>query len=113
MVRRRRIQEHRTFHGPNGEPGPSKADETQAMADLPHFQNWVTAIRARNHKLLNADIEEGHKSMAMCLLARTAFQVGRHLQFDPATEAVVGEDEANEPLNKPSYREPYVVPQQV
>ncbi len=51
--------------------------------------------------------------MAMCLLARTAFQVGRPLQFDPAPEAVVGDDEANELLNKPSYREPYVVPQQV
>jgi len=104
---------YHTFMGPNGEPGPSKTDETQTMADLPHFQNWVAAIRARDHKLLNADIEGGHKSMAMCLLARTAFQVGRHLQFDPAAEAVVGDDEANELLNKPSYREPYVVPQQV
>lgn len=68
---------------------------------------------ARDHKLLNADIAEGHKSMAMCLLARTAFQVGRPLQFDPETELVIGDDEANDLLNKPSYREPYVVPTEV
>ncbi len=104
---------YHTFLGPDGEPGPSKVEEPQTMADLPHFQNWVAAIRARDHKLLNADIEEGHKSMAMCLLARTAFQVGRPLQFDPETEQVVGDDEANELLNKPSYREPYVVPAEV
>ncbi|MCC7334214.1 MAG: Gfo/Idh/MocA family oxidoreductase [Pirellulaceae bacterium] len=104
---------YHTFLGLKGEPGPSKADETQTMADLPHFQNWVAAIRARDHKLLNADIAEGHKSMAMCLLARTAFQVGRPLQFDPETELVIGDDEANDLLNKPSYREPYVVPTEV
>lgn len=104
---------YHTFMGLKGEPGPSKADETQTMEDLPHFQNWVAAIRARDHKLLNADIAEGHKSMAMCLLARTAFQVGRPLQFDPETELVIGDDEANELLNNPTYREPYVVPAEV
>jgi len=104
---------YRTFLGPKGEPGPSKVDETHTMADLPHFQNWVAAIRARDHKVLNADIEEGHKSMVMSLLARTSYQVGRPLQFDPVTELVVGDKEANELLNKPSYREPYVVPAEV
>lgn len=102
-----------TFLGPKGEPGPSKMDETHTMADLPHFQNWVAAIRARDYKVLNADISEGHKSMAMSLLARTAYEVGRPLQFDPETELVIGDDEANDLLNKPSYRKPYVVPAEV
>ncbi len=104
---------YRTFLGPKREPGPSKVDETHPMADLPHFQNWVKAIRARDHKLLSADIEEGHKSMAMSLLARTAYEVGRPLQFNPETEQVIGDDEANDLLNNPSYREPYVVPVEV
>ncbi len=51
--------------------------------------------------------------MAVCLLARTAYQVGRCLQFDPKTEKVIGDDEADAMLNKPVYREPYVVPQEV
>ena len=104
---------YHTFLGAKGEPGPSKAEEDHPMADLPHFQNWVTAIRSRNHEILHADIEEGHKSMALCLLARTAYQVGRCIRFDPDTEKVLGDDEADAMLNKPVYREPYVVPQEV
>ena len=102
-----------TFLGPNGEPGPSKAEEGHPMADLPHFQNWIAAVRSRNHEQLNADIAEGHKSQVLCLLARTAYQVGRHLKFEPATETVQGDDEADTMLNHPEYREPYVVPEEV
>jgi hypothetical protein len=83
------------------------------MADLPHFQNWIAAIRSGDHTLLNADIEEGHKSQVLCLLARTAYQVGRHLKFDPETEKVLDDDEADRMLNQPAYREPYVVPKEV
>ena len=104
---------YRTFLGPKCEPGPFKFDETHTMADLPHFQNWVAAIRSGNHENLNAEIEEGHKSMTMCLLARTSYQVGRSLEFDPKTETIVGDDEANAMLNEPAYRKPYVVPKEV
>jgi predicted dehydrogenase len=102
-----------TFLGPKNEPGPSKAAEGHPMEDLPHFQNWVAAIRSGRHEDLNADIEEGHKSMALCLLARTSYQVGRPLRFDPATETVLEDDEANTMLNHPVYRTPYVVPREV
>ena len=57
-----------TFLGPKHEPGPSKAAEGHPMMDVPHFQNWVNAIRSRDYKLLHADIAEGHKSMVPCLL---------------------------------------------
>ena len=80
------------------------------MADLPHFQNWVKAIRSRKHEDLAADIEEGHKSMVPSLLARTAYQVGRPLKFDPASEKVLDDKEADAMLNRPEYRKPYVVP---
>ena len=83
------------------------------MANLPHFQNWVKAIRNRDHRLLNADIEEGHKSMVLSLLARTSWQVGRPLRFDPDTEQILGDDQANRMLNEPEYRNPYVVPKKV
>jgi predicted dehydrogenase len=102
-----------TFLGPKCEPGPSKAEEGHPMADTPHFQNWIAAIRARDHGLLNADIAEGHKSMVPCLLSRTAYQVGRPVKFDPATETVLDDPEANAMLNEPEYRESYAVPRQV
>jgi predicted dehydrogenase len=102
-----------SFLGLKGEPGPSKAEEGHPMADLPHFQNWIAAVRNRNHEDLTADIAEGHKSQVMCLLARTSYQVGRQIKFDPATEKVLGDDEADRMLNHPQYREPYVVPNEV
>ncbi len=104
---------YRTFFGLKCEPGPAKVDEAHGMADLPHFQNWIAACRARDHKLLNADVEEGHKSMALTLLARTAYEVGRPLNFDPKTEKVIGDEEADRLLNDPVQREPYVVPKEV
>jgi predicted dehydrogenase len=102
-----------TFLGPQNEPGPNKSEEGHPMADLPHFQNWIAAVRSGDHTLLNADIEEGHKSQVLCLLARTAYQVGRHLKFDPETEKVLDDEEADTMLNRPEYREPYVVPKEV
>ena len=51
--------------------------------------------------------------MTLCLLARTSYQVGRPLKFDPDTETVVGDAEANALLNQPKYRAPYVVPAEV
>ncbi len=110
-----------TFLGPKREPGPSKPAEIDWRKDrgpwqtesIPHFRNWVAAIRAGDHTLLNADVEEGHKSMAVCLLARTSYQVGRPLRFDPATEKILDDDQADRMLNQPEYREPYVVPESV
>ncbi len=104
---------YHTFFGAKSEPGPSKSEEGQPMVNRPHFENWVKAIRSRDHRKLNAEIEEGHKSMVLCLLARTAFQVGRHLKFDPKTEKVIGDAEADRLLNEPAYRSPYVVPKDV
>lgn len=104
---------YRTFFGPKCEPGPFKVEEGHPMADTPHFRNWISAIRNRNHEELNADIEEGHKSMVLCLLARTAYQVGRCLEFDPTEEQILDDEQANAMLNKPKYREPYVVPKEV
>jgi len=102
-----------TFLGPQGEPGPSKAEEGHPMADLPHFVNWIDAIRSGNHQDLAADVAEGHKSMALCLLARTAYQTGRCIRFDPQTERILDDDEADAMLNQPDYRDSYVVPREV
>lgn len=104
---------YRTFLGQSNEPGPFKFDETHTMADLPHFQNWVKAIRSRDYKELNADIEEGHKTMALCLLARTSYQVGRPVRLDPKTERILDDEEADRLLNEPEDRAPYVVPKEV
>jgi predicted dehydrogenase len=109
--------------GPNREPfqpgkspspslGPHAAAEGHPMVDTPHFQNWIAACRSRKHEDLNADVEQGHLSTAMCHLAKISNQLKRSVHFDPKTERFVNDEEANK-LLKREYRPPYVVPEQV
>lgn len=41
-----------------------------------HFGNFVKAVRSRNYKDLNADIEEGHLSSALCHLGNISYRLG-------------------------------------
>jgi len=45
-------------------------------------------------------------------LANASYRLGRTLNFDPETEQVIGDDEANQML-RGTYREPFVVPEKV
>jgi len=104
-----------TFLGPKNEPGPSQtasADFNWANESVPHFQNWLAAIRSGKHEDLTADIEEGHKSATVCHLAKISQKLGRSVHFDPQTERFVNDPEADKYLKR-EYREPYVVPDQV
>ena len=104
-----------TFLGPKNEPGPFKtasADFNWADESVPHFRNWIAAIRSGKHEDLNADVEEGHKSVTVCHLAKISQKLGRCVHFDPKTERFVNDPEADKFLKR-EYRAPYVVPEQV
>ncbi len=104
-----------TFMGPKHEPGPSKFNSKPIdwwNESVPHFQNWVKAIRARDHKVLNADIEEGHMSTGVCHLAKISNAVKRSLRFDTKNEQIVDDAEATKMLKR-EYRKPYEVPEVV
>lgn len=85
---------------------PVKAD-TPASAGP--WENFLTAVRERNHNAVRGDAEIGHISSAHCHLANIAYRLGRSLEFDAATEQFIGADDANAMLTRP-YREPFVVP---
>jgi len=61
-----------------------------------HYGNFTQAVRAGRREILNADIEEGHLSSAMCHLANISYRLGRELPFDSEETKVVfghqGED---------------------
>jgi predicted dehydrogenase len=61
-----------------------------------HYANFTQAVRAGRRELLNADIEEGHLSSAMCHLANISYRLGREIPFDSQETKVVsghgGED---------------------
>src|SRR5579859_2858304 len=97
---------YKTFLTNQVEPGPSG----KAAGD--HFANFIDCVRSRRAEDLHCPIEEGHISTTLVHLANASYRLGRALQFDPAQEKVVGDEEANT-LLRGSYRAPYVVPEEV
>jgi len=47
-----------------------------------HYGNFVAAVRANDAKLLNADIEEGHLSSALCHLGNISYRLGDPVALD-------------------------------
>jgi len=80
-----------------------------------HFANFIDCIRSRKTEDLNAPIEEGHISASLVHLANASYRLGRALRFDPETQLVIGDDEANKLLRdgERGYRAPFVVPEDV
>lgn len=101
-----------TFLGRKREPGPSAFEEGSPISNLPHFQNWVAAMRSRKREDLRAEIIHGHMSSALCHLANISYRVDRTVKFDPSTERFIGDDQADELLTRPP-RGKYTVPSQV
>ena len=89
------------------EKSGERADSTAV-----HMKNFFDGIRARDHKLLHADIEIGARSAAFCHLANISYRVGRTLRMAQSNGRFLGDDEANALLTR-NYREPYIVPSEV
>lgn len=97
---------YQSFLGRDYKPGPSRKEGGD------HFLNFITAVRAHNKSLLNAPVETAHLSSALAHLGNIAYRTGRALNFDPAKEKFINDDEANALLTRPP-RAPYVVPDKV
>lgn len=80
-----------------------------------HFKNFIDCVMSRNKADLNAPIEEGHISCALVHLANASYRLGRTLNFNPETQQVIGDDEANNLLRDGDrgYRLPFTIPQDV
>ena len=65
-----------------------------------HFANFIAAIRSNRREDLNADIEEGHYSSALCHLANISYQMGTNAAFAPRTRAFGDNRDANETLER-------------
>ncbi len=71
-----------------------------------HFSNFLDCVRSR--KQPNASAEAAHLSCALSHLGEIAYQTQRVLHFDPETETILNDPEANALLTK-EYREPWSV----
>jgi predicted dehydrogenase len=65
-----------------------------------HFANFIAAVRSRRVADLNADIEEGHYSSALCHLANISYQLGTNAAFNPRTRAFGDNRDAVETLER-------------
>ena len=83
-------------------------NEPRTIAELPgdrddaHQRDFLDAIRQNSS--LHADIEVGHLSSALCHLGNIVSRTGRSLTFDPATEQVVADRQADA-LTRRRYRD--------
>jgi hypothetical protein len=75
--------------------------------DAAHVRNFCDAIRTGAK--LNADALTGHLSSSLCHLGNIATLLGRSLRFDPQSEQIVGDDEANA-FARRKYREHWGAP---
>jgi predicted dehydrogenase len=110
------------FFGRKGEAGPSISGggaeqkkqqmKPEAKSADPHFVNFIDCVRSRRWQDLNAEIEEGHMSTALCHLGNISYRTGRKLTFNPYSEKFVNDEDANSYLKK-EYRYPYAVPDEV
>jgi predicted dehydrogenase len=101
---------YKTWMGKDQEPGPSLGETKED-----HFANFVACVKSRNKDNLRAPVEEGHISCGLIHLANASYRLGRTLIFDPDTQQVKNDDEANRLLRDGDrgYRAPFVVPENV
>jgi predicted dehydrogenase len=85
-------------------------DENVEFSDGPHFDNFIQAIR--ESKPLNCDIQEGFQSTLLAHLGNVSYRVGRKVQFEAATGAIVGDNEAAA-LQRRAGRKEFVIPSDV
>ena len=84
-----------------GGPDPAEQEKWKGPGNVarPHIQNWIDCIHTRGTP--NAPIAVGHRVTSVCLLANLARELGRTLRWNPENERFVGDDEANERLDRP------------
>ncbi len=97
-----------------GENSEKTMDEKAERGDgnVLHMGNFIAAVKSRNYKSLNAEIEIGAMSAALGNLANIAYRMGRKLNVDPVKRQFINDAEANKMLTR-DYRKPYVVPEKV
>ncbi len=69
-----------------------------------HTRNFLDCIRSR--KKPNCDVEDGHRSTSMSLLAKISHTLGMRIEWDPQAERITNNEAANDLLHY-EYRKPW------
>ena len=82
-------------------PDPKLAEkwEGDGWVALGHIENWLDCIKSRATP--NADVEIGHRTITVAHLINIVREIGRRVRWDPVTEHIVGDVEADALLDRP------------
>ncbi|MFB3853537.1 MAG: Gfo/Idh/MocA family protein [Vicinamibacterales bacterium] len=84
-----------------------KPEEARLIRSRDHYQNFLDCVRSR--ALTVAPAEVAHRSASVGHLGVIAIELGRKIRWDPKTETVAGDAEAERLLSR-AYRAPYRLP---
>ena len=93
------------FQVPPGGFEPYRTNEYPDDFNMNHMADWLKAIYQPDY-LPAVDIEIGHRTATLCIVANLAYQLGRKLRWDAGAEQVVDDPQANRLLDQPQ-RHPY------
>ena len=87
---------------------PIEDSESGSNADLTalHARNFLDCVRTREQP--NADVEDGHRSTTLSLLANISLATGKRLEWDAENERITNDEEANALLHY-DYRAPWTL----
>ncbi len=80
--------------------------DTHLQESDDHRRNFLNCIKTRTRPI--CDVEIGHGSLVACLVSEISIRLGRSLEWDPANEDFVGDEEASNLLTRPM-RGPWAV----
>jgi predicted dehydrogenase len=100
---------YKVFKGENNElVKEGKSSRGSADGTKLHMENFLAAVRSRDHKSLTAEIEIGAAAADLCHFGNIAYRVGKRLNWDNTKHQF--DDAAANKLISRDYRKPYVVP---
>ncbi len=83
-------------------------DEVRLVKSRDHYQNFLDCVRTRAKTITPA--ETAHRSASVGHLCVAAMEVGRKIHWDPVTETVLDDPEADRLLSH-AYRKPWQLPE--
>ncbi|MEN6561337.1 MAG: Gfo/Idh/MocA family oxidoreductase [Acidobacteriota bacterium] len=83
-------------------------EEVRLYKSRDHQQNFLDCVRSRAATI--APAETAHRSASVGHLGVIAMEVGRKIKWDPRTETIIGDPEAERLLGH-SYRQPWQLPE--
>jgi predicted dehydrogenase len=84
------------------------SNEIKLYQSRDHYQNFLDCVKTRS--LTITPCEVAHRSASVGHLAVIAIELARKIRWDPATETVIDDPEAERLLSR-AYRKPWVLPQ--